>query len=139
MYWKLKQRELDDHEKLVSVLRQVEVVISALPIRQYLKQLNIIQAMKDAGTIKRFVPYEYGNEADRVTALPPFEAMLSNKRKIQRPTKAARLSYTFISTNSFAVYFVNYLLHPERKTTKSSYMEVKKQKVPLTNCYIHKY
>ncbi|GLT94881.1 hypothetical protein SLE2022_125960 [Rubroshorea leprosula] len=107
--------ELDDHEKLVSVLRQVEVVISALPIPQYLKQLNIIQAMKDAGTIKRFVPSEYGNEADRVTALPPFEALLSIKRKIRRATEAAGLSYTFISANTFAVYFVNYLLHPEEK------------------------
>ncbi|GLT37995.1 hypothetical protein SLA2020_122740 [Shorea laevis] len=107
--------ELDDHEKLVSVLRQVEVVISAVPIPQYHKQLNIIQAMKDAGTIKRFVPSEYGNEADRVTAFPPFEAILSNKRKIRRATEAAGLSYTFISANSFAVYFVNYLLHPEEK------------------------
>ncbi|KAK6263651.1 NmrA-like domain - like 10 [Theobroma cacao] len=104
--------ELDDHERLVSVLRQVEVVISTLAVPQHLDQLKIISAIKEAGTIKRFVPSEYGNEVDRSSALPPFEALLANKRKIRRATEAAGLSYTYVAGNSFLAYFVEYLLHP---------------------------
>ena len=64
---------------------------------------------------QRFVPSEFGNEVDRVSGLPPFEAMLANKRKIRRASEAAGLSYTYVSANSFAAYFVDYLLHPREK------------------------
>ncbi|XWS11532.1 hypothetical protein CRYUN_Cryun37aG0006200 [Craigia yunnanensis] len=108
--------ELEEHEKLVSVLQQVEVVISTLAVPQHLDQLKIISAMKDAGTIKRFVPSEYGNEVDRSTnALPPFEALLANKRKIRRAVEVAGLSYTYVAGNTFLAYFVDYLLHPHEK------------------------
>ncbi|GMP26677.1 hypothetical protein CsSME_00003017 [Camellia sinensis var. sinensis] len=46
------QGELDDHEKLVAVLRQVDVVISTLAVPQHLLQLKIIEAIKEAGNIK---------------------------------------------------------------------------------------
>ncbi|KAJ0096977.1 hypothetical protein Patl1_28194 [Pistacia atlantica] len=111
----LFQGEIDEHEKLVSVLRQVDVVISTLAIPQHLQQLKLISAIKKAGNIKRFVPSEYGNEVDRVSALPPFEAVLENKRKIRRATEEAGISYTYVSANSFATYFVHYLLHPNEQ------------------------
>lgn len=66
--------------------------------------------------VKRFVPSEYGNEVDRVKgALPPFEALLENKRKIRRATEAAGIPYTYVSANSFGAYFVDYLLHPREQ------------------------
>ncbi|XP_030940448.1 isoeugenol synthase 1-like [Quercus lobata] len=106
------QGDLDEHEKLVAALSQVDVVISTLAVPQHLEQFKIIKAMKEAGTIKRFVPSEFGNEVDRVSGLPPFEALLANKRKIRRATEEAGISYTYVSANSFAAYFVDYLLHP---------------------------
>ncbi|KAA8531238.1 hypothetical protein F0562_005947 [Nyssa sinensis] len=110
------QGDLDEHEKLVSVLKQVDIVISTLAVPQHLDQLKIISAMKEAGNIKRFVPSEFGNEVDRVRGtLPPFQALLDNKKKIRRATEAAGLSYTYVSANSFAAYFVDYLLHPHDK------------------------
>ncbi|KAJ9178413.1 hypothetical protein P3X46_010298 [Hevea brasiliensis] len=107
--------ELEEHEKLVSALKQVDVVISALAVPQHLDQLKIISAMKEAGSIKRFVPSEFGNEVDRVSGLPPFEALLANKRRIRRATEAAGVPYTYVSANSFAAYFIDYLLHPHEK------------------------
>ncbi|XP_075661758.1 isoeugenol synthase 1-like [Castanea sativa] len=106
------QGDLDEHEKLVTALSQVDVVISTLAVPQHLEQFKIIKAMKEAGNIKRFVPSEFGNEVDRVSGLPPFEALLANKRKIRRATEEAGISYTYVSANSFAAYFVDYLLHP---------------------------
>ncbi|XP_031384822.1 isoeugenol synthase 1-like isoform X3 [Punica granatum] len=106
------QGGLDEHEKLVSVIRQVDVVISTLPVPQHLEQMKIIRAMHEAGNIKRFVPSEFGNEVDRVSGLPPFEALLENKRKIRRATEAAGIPYTYVSANSFSAYFIDYFLHP---------------------------
>ncbi|KAI4326197.1 hypothetical protein MLD38_031535 [Melastoma candidum] len=105
--------ELDDHEKLVSVLRRVDVVISALAVPQHLQQLKIIEAMKHAPNIQRFVPSEFGNEVDRVRGtLLPFQVLLENKRKIRRATEAAGIPHTYVAANSFAAYFVDYILHP---------------------------
>jgi uncharacterized protein YbjT (DUF2867 family) len=109
------QGELDEHEKLVTVLRQVDVVISNLAVPQHLEQFKIIKAMEEAGNVKRFVPSEFGNEVDRVSGLPPFEALLENKRKVRRATEAAGIPFTYVAANSFAAYFVDYLLHPHDK------------------------
>lgn len=43
---------MDEHEKLVSLLGKVEIVISTLAVPQHLEQLKIISAMKKAATIK---------------------------------------------------------------------------------------
>ena len=48
----VRQGELDEHEKLVSVLKQVDIVISTLAVPQHMDQLKIISAMKEAGNIK---------------------------------------------------------------------------------------
>ncbi|XP_042490554.1 isoeugenol synthase 1-like [Macadamia integrifolia] len=107
------QGELDEHEKLVSIFQQVHVVISTLPVPQHLDQLKIIKAMKEAGNIKRFLPSEFGNEVDRgTTALPPFQRLLDDKKKIRRATEEAGIPYTYVASNSLAAYFIDYLLHP---------------------------
>ncbi|KAE8655715.1 Isoeugenol synthase 1 [Hibiscus syriacus] len=111
--------DLDEHEKLVSALKQVEVVISTLAVPQHLDQLKIISAIKDAGTIKRFVPSEYGNEVDRpISALPPFEAILANKRKIRRAVEEAGIPFTYVAGNTFSAYFVDYILHPHQNVSQ---------------------
>ncbi|XP_068339950.1 isoeugenol synthase 1-like [Pyrus communis] len=109
------QGELNEHEKLVAALRQVDVVVSTLPAPQHLQQLKIINAIKDAGNIKRFIPSEFGDDPERASALPPFEALHENKRVIRRATEAARIPYTSVCANSCAAYFVDYLLHPREQ------------------------
>ncbi|CAM8991296.1 unnamed protein product [Rhodiola kirilowii] len=106
------QGELDEHEKLVAAIKQADIVISVLAIPQHLEQYKIINAIKEAGTIKRFVPSEFGQEVDRVQGLPPFQRVLENKKKVRRATEAAGICYTYVSANSLAAYFVDYLLNP---------------------------
>ena len=43
---------MEEHEKIVSALREVDIVISALAYPQVLDQLKIIDAIKVAGNIK---------------------------------------------------------------------------------------
>ncbi|KAF3445388.1 hypothetical protein FNV43_RR10564 [Rhamnella rubrinervis] len=104
--------ELEEKEKLVGLIGQVDVVISALAFPQVIDQLKIIDAIKVAGNIKRFLPSDFGCEEDRVNPLPPFQQFLEEKQKIRRATEEAGIPYTFVSANAFASYFVNYLLHP---------------------------
>eukprot|EP00268_Persea_americana_P050175 TRINITY_DN5440_c2_g2_i1.p1 TRINITY_DN5440_c2_g2~~TRINITY_DN5440_c2_g2_i1.p1 ORF type:complete len:181 (+),score=28.02 TRINITY_DN5440_c2_g2_i1:171-713(+) len=112
---KVFQGHLDEHDKLVHAIQQVDVVISALAIPQHLDQLKIIEAIKVAGNIKRFVPSEFGNEVDRVFGLPPFQSIFDNKKKIRRATEAAGIPYTYVTANSFATYFIDFLLHPHEQ------------------------
>ncbi|XP_073020792.1 eugenol synthase 1-like isoform X2 [Primulina eburnea] len=104
--------QLDDHEKLVSALGEVDVVISALAYPQVLDQINIVEAIKVAGNIKRFLPSDFGCEEDRISVLPPFQAFLDKKKKVRRAIEEANIPYTYVSANCFGAYFVNYLLHP---------------------------
>ncbi|WCJ27429.1 Eugenol synthase 1 [Euphorbia peplus] len=114
--------DLNEHEKLVDLLRQVNVVISLLPVPLVLQQFNIIDAIKVAGNIKRFFPSEFGIEVDKLkNRLPPLEYALEKKRKIRRVVEAAGIPYTFVNANVFAAYFVNYLLHPHEHQTKSDH------------------
>jgi hypothetical protein len=50
------QGELEEHEKIVSAVREVDIVISALAYPQVLDQLKIIDAIKVAGNIKVINP-----------------------------------------------------------------------------------
>lgn len=65
--------------------------------------------------MQRFLPSDFGVEEDRINPLPPFQAVLDKKRKIRREIEAAGIPYTFVSSNCFAAYFVNFLLRPYEK------------------------
>ncbi|KAI6675591.1 hypothetical protein NL676_003497 [Syzygium grande] len=108
----LIEGELEEHEKMVSVLKQVDIVISALPNPLTPDQINIVDAIIAAGNIKRFVPSEFGCDVDRTTTLPPFQACLDKKKKMRRLIEASGIPYTFVCANCCASYFINLLLHP---------------------------
>ncbi|KAG7558948.1 NAD(P)-binding domain superfamily [Arabidopsis thaliana x Arabidopsis arenosa] len=100
---------LTDKESLVNVIKQVEVVISAVGRAQILDQVNIIDAIKESGNVKRFLPSEFGNDVDRTVAIEPATATLSNynkKAQIRRVIEAAKIPYTYVVTGCFAGFFV---------------------------------
>ncbi|KAF7138961.1 hypothetical protein RHSIM_Rhsim07G0053400 [Rhododendron simsii] len=112
----LIQGELREHEKLVSLIKQVDIVISALGTPCYMEQLRIIDAIKVAGNVKRFIPSEFGCEEDQITAvLPSFQDLLDKKKKIRRATEATGVPFTFLSSTCFSAYFLSFLLHPHDK------------------------
>lgn len=108
----LVKGELDEHEKLVAVIKEVDVVISTVAYPQVLDQFKILEAIKVAGNIKRFLPSDFGVEEDKISVLPAFEVFLEKKRKIRRAIEEAKIPYTFVSANCYGSYFINYLLHP---------------------------
>ncbi|PRQ27060.1 putative eugenol synthase [Rosa chinensis] len=80
----------DGLDCLAKVIKQVDVVISAVNRMQLVDQTKIIAAIKEAGNVKRFFPSEFGNDADRAEGIP----------------------YTYVSSNCFAGYFLPTLAQP---------------------------
>ncbi|KAB2036082.1 hypothetical protein ES319_D04G198300v1 [Gossypium barbadense] len=123
---------IQEHEKIVAILRQVDIVISVLPFPQVPDQIHIIEAIKVASNIKRFLPSEFGVEEDRLSFLPPFEACLVKKRKIRRAVEASGIPYTYVSANCFGAYFLNYLLRPHEQHEDVTIYGSGEAKAPFT-------
>ncbi|WCJ41541.1 Isoflavone reductase-like protein [Euphorbia peplus] len=98
--------DLEDHESLTNAIKQVDIVISAVGQTQILNQVNIINAIKQVGNIKRFLPSEFGLDVDRVTGVELLKIVLQDKVKIRRAIEAAGIPYTYVSSNNFAGYFL---------------------------------
>ncbi|XP_072964994.1 eugenol synthase 1-like [Typha angustifolia] len=108
----LVKGDLFDHESLVKVIKTVDVVISTVGPRQLADQTKIIAAIKEAGNVKRFLPSEFGNDADRVHAVDPAKRIFAAKVQIRRAIEAEGIPCTYVSSNSFAGYFLPTLGQP---------------------------
>ncbi|XP_027077034.1 eugenol synthase 1 [Coffea arabica] len=104
--------DLYDHESLVKAIKQVDVVISTVGNGQLNDQRKIIDAIKEAGNVKKFYPSEFGVDVDRQNAVEPAKSAFAGKSQIRRATEAAGIPYTYISSNAFAGYFLPTLLQP---------------------------
>ncbi|KAG9456480.1 hypothetical protein H6P81_000988 [Aristolochia fimbriata] len=107
----LLKGSLSDRGSLVSALKQVDAVVSALAGNHLrlaiLEQLNLVQAIKQVGTIKRFLPSEFGMDAGRMEhAVPPGDQIFADKRVIRRAVEEANIPHTYVSANCFAAYFL---------------------------------
>lgn len=109
---------LEEHDSLVEAIKQVDVVISAVREMQQLQdQLNIVAAIKEAGTVKRFLPSEYGLDVDRVKAHWSIQPMFNLKAQIRRSIEAAGVAHTYVCSFCFAGYFLRNLGQPGGMTS----------------------
>uniref|UniRef100_A0A251V6Z2 Putative NAD(P)-binding domain-containing protein n=1 Tax=Helianthus annuus TaxID=4232 RepID=A0A251V6Z2_HELAN len=104
----LEKGDLHDHERLITAIKQVDVVISAVGVSQtqLADQVKIIAAIKEAGNIKKFYPSEFGNDADRSHAVEPAKTLFATKAQVRRAIEAENIPYTYISSNCFAGYLL---------------------------------
>lgn len=103
-----------DKELIEKKLREhlIDVLISTTGGEGILEQLSLVEAIKAAGTVKRFLPSEFGHDIDNANPVEPGLSFYNLKRKIRRATEAAGIPYTYICCNSIAgwPYFDN--IHP---------------------------
>ncbi|KAI4297720.1 hypothetical protein L6164_037595 [Bauhinia variegata] len=108
----------DDHQSLVNAVKLVDVVICAISgvhIRshQILLQLKLVDAIKEAGNVKRFLPSEFGTDPARMAhALEPGRVTFDDKMAVRIAIQEANIPYTYISANCFAGYFLGGLCQP---------------------------
>lgn len=97
---------LDNYGSLVAAIKLVDVVICTVGAAQIADQFNIINAIKEVGGIKRFLPSEFGNVLEKENGLEPAKSLYQLKAKIRRTIEAEGIPYTYISSNYFAGYFI---------------------------------
>ncbi|CAI9780544.1 unnamed protein product [Fraxinus pennsylvanica] len=98
--------DIYNHESLVNAIKQVDVVISAVGATAIADQVKIIAAIKEVGTIKRFLPSEFGGDVDSMKAVEPAASLFREKVKLRRIIESEGIPYTYVVSNGFAGYFL---------------------------------
>ncbi|KAJ4829496.1 hypothetical protein Tsubulata_001459 [Turnera subulata] len=107
-----------DHQSLVNAVKLVDVVICAISgvhIRshQILLQLKLVNAIKEAGNVKRFLPSEFGTDpATMANGMEPGRITFDDKMIVRRAIEEAGIPFTYVSANCFAGYFLGGLCQP---------------------------
>ncbi|KVH91658.1 NAD(P)-binding domain-containing protein [Cynara cardunculus var. scolymus] len=108
----------NDHCSLVEAVKQVDVVICAISgvhirTHQILLQLKLVDAIKEAGNIKRFLPSEFGMDPARMAdAMEPGRVAFDDKMVVRKAIEDAGIPFTYVSANCFAGYFIGGLCQP---------------------------
>nr|QQM18964.1 pinoresinol lariciresinol reductase 1 [Kadsura heteroclita] len=110
----LLEGSLGNHESMVSALKQVDVVVSVVAGNHLrhaiLEQIKLVNAIKEVGTIKRFIPSEFGMDPGRMKhAIDPGAYVFKDKRIVREAIEKAGIPYTYISANCCAGYFLSAL------------------------------
>ncbi|XP_047043012.1 isoflavone reductase homolog [Lolium rigidum] len=118
----LVEASMDDHRSLVAAVKRADVVVSAMGGPHLLQQLKLVEAIKEAGNIQRFLPSEFGMDPARMGhALAPGRVTFDNKMVIRKAIEEANIPHTYVSANCFAAYFaanlsqIGTLLPPKEK------------------------
>ncbi|TMX00347.1 hypothetical protein EJD97_000972 [Solanum chilense] len=108
----LVNASFNDHRSLVDAVKLVDVVICAISgvhIRSHhiLLQLKLVDAIKEAGNIKRFFPSEFGTDPARMeNAMEPGRVTFDDKMVVRKAIEEAGIPFTYVSANCFAGYFL---------------------------------
>ncbi|KAL5759214.1 hypothetical protein ACOSQ2_018052 [Xanthoceras sorbifolium] len=107
---------MSDKELMEKILREheIDIVISAAGGSIILDQLPLVEAIKAVGTVKRFLPSEFGHDVTRTDPVEPGLNMYNEKRKVRRLIEELGVPYTYICCNSIASwpYYDNH--HPSQ-------------------------
>ncbi|XP_078441180.1 leucoanthocyanidin reductase-like [Wolffia australiana] len=98
------QGSADDKQLIIKILKEknIEVVISVIGGRNLADQFSLIEAIQSTGTVRRFLPSEFGNDVDRANPVEPGSRVYEEKREIRKAIEAAGVPFTYICCNSIA-------------------------------------
>ncbi|KAM7254195.1 hypothetical protein ACFE04_031877 [Oxalis oulophora] len=111
----LIEASFNDHQSLVDAVKKVDVVISCMSgvhfrSHNILLQLKLVEAIKEAGNVKRFLPSEFGMDPARMgDAMEPGRVTFDEKMIIRKAIEDAKIPHTYVVANCFAGYFVGNL------------------------------
>lgn len=115
----LVEGSFSDQRSLVEAVKRVDVVVSAMSgvhfrSHNLLQQLKLVDAIKEAGNIKRFLPSEFGLDPARMEhALEPGRVTFDEKMIVRKAIEEANIPHTYVSANCFAGYFAGNLSQME--------------------------
>ncbi|KAF5751948.1 leucoanthocyanidin reductase 1 [Tripterygium wilfordii] len=105
---------INDKEFVEKTLKEnkIDVVISAVGGKEILDQLPLVEAINAVGTVKRFLPSEFGHDVDRADPVEPGLTMYNHKRLVRRLIEKYDVPYTYICCNSIASWPYHNNKHP---------------------------
>ncbi|KQK00937.1 probable pinoresinol-lariciresinol reductase 3 [Brachypodium distachyon] len=104
--------ELEDYPSLLEAVRQVDVVICSVPTKHALEQKSLIQAIKEAGCVKRFIPAEFGVDHTKVHISDMDHGFYEKKAEIRHLIEREDIPHTYICCNFFMRYLLPSLVQP---------------------------
>lgn len=120
----LLKGSLDDFSSLLDAVKRVDAVICAVPSKNVLDQKLLIQAIKEAGCIKRFIPSEFGADPDKVQIGNMDYGFYEKKGEIRRLIEYEGIPHTIISCNLFMRYLLPSLVQPGLKTPPTDILKI---------------
>ncbi|KAK9928188.1 hypothetical protein M0R45_025334 [Rubus argutus] len=111
----LVEGSFSDFQSLVDAVKKVDVVIctmSGVHFRSHnlMLQLKLVEAIKQAGNVKRFLPSEFGLDPARMGhALEPGRVTFDEKMKVRKAIEDAKIPFTYVCGAAFAGYFAGNL------------------------------
>ncbi|KAJ3678544.1 hypothetical protein LUZ60_002347 [Juncus effusus] len=108
----LLQGSLDEYLSLLEAVKQVDIVICAVPSKNALEQKPLVRAIKEAGCIKRFIPSEFGADPTKVQTLGMDYEFYEKKAEIRRLIESEGIPHTYISCNFLMRYLLPSLIQP---------------------------
>ncbi|XLS84168.1 hypothetical protein HN51_034334 [Arachis hypogaea] len=110
----LLKGSLQDEASIVEAVKLVDVVISAVSAKQTLDQKLLIRVIKQSGSIKRFIPAEFGADPTKVQIydLEDGHNFYAPKLEIRQMVEAEGIPYTCICCNFFMKILLPSLVQP---------------------------
>ncbi|KAL1362001.1 hypothetical protein HN51_010300 [Arachis hypogaea] len=110
----LLKGSLQDEASIVEAVKLVDVVISAVSAKQTLDQKLLIRVIKQSGSIKRFIPAEFGADPTKVQIydLEDGRNFYAPKLEIRQMVEAEGIPYTCICCNFFMKILLPSLVQP---------------------------
>ncbi|ONK66311.1 uncharacterized protein A4U43_C06F6380 [Asparagus officinalis] len=108
----LLKGSLNDYSSLLDAVKRVDAVVCAVPSKHVLDQKLLIQAIKEAGCIKRFIPSEFGADPDKVQICNMDYGFYEKKAEIRRLIETEQIPYTFVSCNLLMRILLPSLVQP---------------------------
>ncbi|PIA41455.1 hypothetical protein AQUCO_02200106v1 [Aquilegia coerulea] len=109
----LIEASFSDPASLLHAVKQVDVVIctmSGAHSQNLTLQLKLVDAIKEAGNVKRFLPSEFGMDPSRMGhALEPGRDTFDKKMIVRKAIEDAGIPFTYVSANCFGGFFVGNL------------------------------
>ncbi|KAL8141720.1 hypothetical protein V2J09_014752 [Rumex salicifolius] len=103
----LVEGSFSDHRSLVEAVKKADVVIctmSGVHFRSHdiLLQLKLVEAIKEAGNVKRFLPSEFGIDSARMgNALEAARITFDEKMQVRKAIDDASIPFTYVSASVF--------------------------------------
>lgn len=117
---------INEQEAMEKILKEheIDIVVSTVGGESILDQIALVKAMKAVGTIKRFLPSEFGHDVNRADPVEPGLNMYREKRRVRQLVEESGIPFTYICCNSIASWPYYNNIHPSEVLPPTDFFQI---------------